>query len=161
LARLRAAWLRVTLGDMEHELTGWWNSNLYDGTIQGPAEEDLIFKPDGTGQYITTNYFPECADFFRWHTPSSGQLTMLGYKRLLADYEGGSIEETTLFQFENISYHIFEHKNPLGMIITALVFDLPDRTTWLYQDYFVAQWGHARKDVVDVDEPNFSPWKKR
>lgn len=129
------------------DLVGIWDTDAPE-EYPSHSTETLIFKPDGTGRFETTNFVLCSADFFHWSVGADGRLTLRGYKTLAIDERGQPVEEPPEFEFVGVPYLIEAELTPTQQTIPTLVIQfgrpfMPDRF-WL-----------IRRDLTGYEEPSF------
>ncbi len=128
------------------DLIGLWSAEvLYPPGAQ--SDEVLVIKPDGTGRFEWLNWTLCSADLFRWHIPSPGRLTLVGYKMLSRGDEGQVVEEDSAFAYTDVPYEIVTREPPLDGPLPVLRMRLAD--------YMPDEYGLTRRDTTGFEDPDF------
>ena len=133
---------------LEPELFGVWSDDFRYG-MQGPSDDVLIFKPDGTGRYEFSNWVLCSADFFRWSIIQPNTLQITGIKCLQVTEEPTIVaEEPSRIGVIETQYQIKIEETPSGKMMRVLQLDMVPALRHTHFGFAVAY-------SADWDEPAF------
>jgi hypothetical protein len=138
----KLVWLRFCQKNMRpHDsIIGVWSTaSCFDS--DGPGEDILTFREDGTGRYDFENYGNYDSTTFRWSFPRPDHLTVVGVQFFRFAWSGRLRDlSATNQRFEEAPYYVEMETTRLGRTIPVLHADL-----WYPLD---ARFGLYTRDIV-------------
>ncbi|MGQ0798797.1 MAG: hypothetical protein ACT4NL_01615 [Pseudomarimonas sp.] len=130
------------------ELVGVWSNDCMYGP-GAPADEILIFAPDGSGRFEVYNWLLCSVDYFAWSVSAPGVVEIRGLKSLQVepDEKLTYFPQPSDFTFTGLNYAIAVEDTPSGKSLRVLRLKLYD---WVADHY-----GLVQSDLAGYEEPDF------